>query len=81
VEVESPPWDGWCPNSTRGGSVGILVEVWFLSNCTPFFLPDEADTPARNFQIWRKNRAGPPSGGTQLTIRNGVPLFGVKNTD
>jgi len=49
---------GWLvPKFSDGGCVGMLVEVRFLSNCTPF-LPDEADTPARK----RKNRAGPPSG-------------------
>ena len=68
---------GWLvPKFSDGGCVGMLVEVRFLSNCTPF-LPDEADTPARK----RKIGLDPLAVLTQLTIRNGEPLFGAEYAD
>ena len=56
-EVESPPWDGWCPILARGqawDSGWFWLKFFFFNWYTFFCLPDKANTPARNFWIWQK---------------------------
>jgi hypothetical protein len=45
------------PNFSKGGWLGFWLKFGFCSNFvfgSPFFLPEEADNTAKNFQIWQK---------------------------
>jgi hypothetical protein len=55
-EVESPPWDGWCPILARGEVLGfwlILVEVLFF-NWYTFFCLTRPILPPEMFESGKK---------------------------
>ncbi len=57
-EIELPPWYSWGPILARGGtgvSVGDSCVGVKFGFGTPFFWPDVANDPARNFKIWQEN--------------------------